>query len=139
MFEFPPGFVFGVATSAYQIEGAVAEDGRGPSIWDTFVDTPGKIVDGTGGQVACDHYHRLPEDLDLIAGLGAGAYRFSIAWPRIQPTGRGAVNRAGVDFYRRLLDGLAERGIAAWATLYHWDLPQALEDEGGWRARDTAL
>ncbi|GAA1768854.1 GH1 family beta-glucosidase [Luedemannella helvata] len=139
MIGLPPGFVWGVATSAYQIEGAVDEDGRGPSIWDTFTAVPGAVADGASGAVACDHYHRWAEDLDLIAGLGAGAYRFSIAWPRVQPTGRGPANAKGLDFYKRLLDGMAERGIDAWATLYHWDLPQALEDEGGWRARDTAL
>jgi beta-glucosidase len=136
--SFPPGFVWGVATAAYQIEGAVTEDGRGPSIWDTFSHTPGRVALGETGDVACDHYHRWPEDLDLIRALGAGAYRFSIAWPRIQPAGSGPVEQRGLDFYRRLLDGMRERGITPFITLYHWDLPQALEDEGGWRQRDTA-
>jgi beta-glucosidase len=131
-------FVWGVATSSYQIEGAVAEDGRGPSIWDTFSHTPGRVQDDDNGDVACDHYHRWAEDLDLIAGLGARAYRFSVAWPRVQPTGAGAVEQRGVDFYRRLLDGMRGRGITPFVTLYHWDLPQALEDAGGWRSRDTA-
>ncbi|MCC2594128.1 beta-glucosidase [Tessaracoccus sp. OS52] len=136
--EFPPGFVFGSATASYQVEGAAAEDGRGPSIWDTFSHTPGKVWNGDTGDVACDHYHRLDEDLDLMAELGLNAYRFSIAWPRIQPTGRGPANLVGLDFYQRLTDGLLARGIAPVATLYHWDLPQALEDEGGWTARSTA-
>jgi beta-glucosidase len=135
---FPPEFVWGVATAAYQIEGAVDADGRGRSIWDTFSHTPGATHNGDNGDVACDHYHRSAEDLDLIASLGAGAYRFSIAWPRIQPDGRGAVNQAGVDFYRRLVDGLRVRGISPTATLYHWDLPQTLQDGGGWVSRDTA-
>jgi beta-glucosidase len=135
---FPEGFLWGVATSAYQIEGAVAADGRGPSIWDTFSHTPGAIFHGDTGDVAADHYHRLQEDLDLIARLGIPGYRFSIAWPRVQPDGVGAINRRGVDFYRRLLDGLREREIEPMVTLYHWDLPQALDDEGGWLNRDTA-
>jgi beta-galactosidase len=130
--------VWGVATSAYQIEGAVAEDGRGPSIWDTFCRTPGRVAKGETGDVACDHYHRWPEDLDLIADLGVDAYRLSIAWPRIRPTGSGPVEQRGLDFYRRLLDGLRSRNITPYVTLYHWDLPQALEDAGGWRVRDTA-
>ncbi len=137
--EFPEGFVFGSATASYQIEGAVTEDGRGPSIWDTFSHTPGRVVGGDTGDVADDHYHRLDGDLDLMAGLGLDAYRFSIAWPRIVPTGSGQVNRRGIDFYARLVDGLLDRGIAPIATLYHWDLPQPLEDAGGWPARDTAL
>ena len=136
---FPPGFRFGVSTASYQIEGAVAEDGRGPSIWDTFAHTPGRILNGDTGDVACDHYHRWAEDLDLIAGLGARAYRFSVAWPRIQPTGAGPANTAGLDFYDRLVDGLAERGIDPVLTLFHWDLPQALQDQGGWANRDTAM
>jgi beta-glucosidase len=136
--EFPPGFLIGSATAAYQIEGAVTADGRGPSIWDTFSATPGKIVGGDTGAVADDHYHRLDEDLDLMAELGLEAYRFSIAWPRIQPLGSGAVNEAGLDFYGRLVDGLIARGIRPIATLYHWDLPQALEDVGGWTNRETA-
>ena len=130
--------MWGVATSAYQIEGAVAEDGRGPSIWDTFCRTPGRVAKGETGDVACDHYHRWPEDLDLIADLGVDAYRLSIAWPRIRPTGSGPVEQRGLDFYRRLLDGLRSRNITPYVTLYHWDLPQALEDAGGWRVRDTA-
>jgi beta-glucosidase len=135
---FPPDFTFGAATAAYQVEGAFAEGGRGPSIWDTFSRTPGKIWNGDTGDVACDHYHRVEADLDLMAALGLDAYRFSIAWPRIQPSGKGAVNRAGLDFYSRLIDGLLERGIRPVATLYHWDLPQALEDAGGWPVRATA-
>lgn len=136
--KFPPGFVWGVATSAYQIEGAANEDGRGPSIWDTFSHTPGTTFQGHTGDVACDHYHRYPQDIELIAGLGVNAYRFSIAWPRVQPAGKGAWNQKGLDFYDRLVDGLLAKGIAPHATLYHWDLPQALQDEGGWGVRDTA-
>jgi beta-glucosidase len=135
---FPAGFQWGVSTAAYQIEGATAEDGRGVSVWDTFCREPGRVRNGDTGDVACDHYHRWAEDLDLIAGLGAGAYRFSIAWPRVRPTGTGAVNARGLDFYDRLVDGLGERGVAAVPTLYHWDLPQPLEDAGGWLNRDTA-
>ncbi|PPF87874.1 beta-glucosidase [Subtercola sp. Z020] len=135
---FPPAFTFGSATASYQIEGAFDEDGRGPSIWDTFSKTPGKVFNGDTGDVADDHYHRLDEDLDLMASLNLQAYRFSIAWPRIQPTGRGPANQAGLDFYGRLIDGLLARGITPVATLYHWDLPQALEDEGGWMSRATA-
>lgn len=137
--RFPEGFVWGSATASYQIEGAVGEDGRGPSIWDTFSHTPGKVANGETGDVAVDHYHRWEADLDLMAELGLHAYRFSIAWPRIIPTGRGAVNEAGLAFYERLVDGLLARGITPVATLYHWDLPQALEDAGGWPARATAL
>ena len=133
---FPADFVWGVATSAYQIEGAVAEDGRGESIWDTFCRTPGKVANGDTGAVACDHYHRWESDLDLIASLGVNAYRFSIAWPRIVPEGRGRIEPRGLDFYDRLVDGMLDRGLAPYATLYHWDLPQALEDEGGWTNRD---
>src|SRR5947209_2306473 len=136
--EFPESFVFGSATASYQIEGAVAEDGRRPSIWDTYSHTPGRTVNGDTGDVADDHYHRLESDLDLMADLGLQAYRFSVAWPRIVPEGRGATNRAGLDFYSRLVDGLLARGIAPVATLYHWDLPQPLEDEGGWTVRSTA-
>lgn len=135
--KFPSGFVWGVATSAYQIEGAANEDGRGKSIWDTFSHTPGNTFQGHTGDVACDHYHRYPQDIELIAGLGVDAYRFSIAWPRVQPAGKGAWNQKGLDFYDRLVDGLLAKGIAPHATLYHWDLPQALQDEGGWGARDT--
>lgn len=134
----PEGFRFGVATAAYQIEGAVREDGRGESIWDRFCHTEGHVARGETGDVACDHYHRWAEDLDLIAALNVESYRFSIAWPRIQPAGRGAVNPAGLDFYRRLVEGMLERGIEPIATLYHWDLPQALQDAGGWAQRDTA-
>jgi beta-glucosidase len=136
--QFPDGFVFGSATASYQIEGGVNEDGRGASIWDTFSHTPGKIVNGDTGDVADDHYHRVEEDLDLMKSLGLHAYRFSIAWPRIQPTGRGPANQAGLDFYSNLVDGLIARGITPVATLYHWDLPQTLEDEGGWTNRATA-
>jgi beta-glucosidase len=133
-----PGFAFGVATAAYQIEGGAQEGGRGPSIWDTFSHTPGKTVGGATGDVACDHYHRWREDVDLIARLGVDAYRFSIAWPRVQPQGQGAWNDTGIGFYDRLVDRLLERGVQPHATLYHWDLPQALQDLGGWGARDTA-
>ena len=133
----PPGFRFGASTASYQIEGAAAEDGKGPSIWDTFSHQPGTIADGSNGDVACDHYHRLDEDLDLMARLGLGGYRFSISWPRVQPEGSGQANSKGLDFYERLVDGLLARGIQPMATLYHWDLPQALEDEGGWLNRDT--
>jgi beta-glucosidase len=136
--EFAPGFVIGSATASYQIEGAVNEDGRGPSIWDTFSHTPGRTVNGDTGDVADDHYHRLDSDLDLMKELGLDAYRFSIAWPRIQPLGSGAWNAKGLEFYGRLVDGLLARGIQPIATLYHWDLPQALEDKGGWVDRDTA-
>jgi beta-glucosidase len=129
---------FGVATASYQIEGASTADGRGPSIWDTFTARPGTIVDGSDGSVACASYERLDEDLELIAGLGVGHYRFSIAWPRVQPTGSGAVEARGLGYYDRLVDGLLERGVAPLATLYHWDLPQPLEDAGGWPERATA-
>ncbi|MEQ6902194.1 GH1 family beta-glucosidase [Nocardioides sp. YIM 152588] len=133
----PADFRFGTSTAAYQIEGAVDEDGRGPSIWDTFCAEPGRIADGSSGAVACDHYHRTEEDVALMARLGTGGYRFSIAWPRIQPTGRGPVNAAGLDFYDRLVDQLLEADQQPMVTLYHWDLPQALEDDGGWLNRDT--
>jgi beta-glucosidase len=135
---FPDGFLWGAATSAYQIEGGAQSDGRGPSVWDTFSHTPGKVRGGDTGDIACDFYHRSEEDLDLMAGLGLGAFRFSISWSRIQPTGQGAVNKPGLDFYRSLVDGLLSRGIAPAITLYHWDLPQALEDSGGWANRDIA-
>lgn len=135
---FPPDFVFGSATASYQIEGAATEDGRGPSIWDTFSHTPGRTRGGDTGDVADDHYHHVTEDLDLMKSYGLDAYRFSIAWPRIQPTGSGPVNHAGIDFYDRLIDGLLERGISPTVTLYHWDLPQPLEDAGGWPNRETA-
>ncbi len=136
---FPPTFKFGVATSAYQIEGATDVDGRGESIWDRFCAMPGRVLGGDSGAVACDHYHRWERDLDLIAELGLDTYRFSIAWPRIVPDGRGRVNQPGLDFYRRLAEGALARGITPVATLYHWDLPQPLEDAGGWANRDTAL
>jgi beta-glucosidase len=136
--RFPPGFLWGAATSAYQVEGAAREDARGESIWDRFSHTPGHVRNGDTGDVAADHYHRYRDDVALIAELGLGAYRFSVAWPRVLPEGRGAVNEAGLDFYDRLVDALAERGIAPFVTLYHWDLPQALEDAGGWPVRETA-
>ncbi|GIF04212.1 GH1 family beta-glucosidase [Actinoplanes siamensis] len=134
----PAGFVWGAATAAYQIEGAVAEDGRGDSIWDTFCRRPGAVADGASGAVACDSYHRWRDDLRLLDSLGVDAYRFSVAWPRVMPAGSGPVNRRGLDYYDRLVDGLCERGIRPFVTLYHWDLPQAMEDAGGWRSRDTA-
>ncbi|BDZ45722.1 GH1 family beta-glucosidase [Naasia aerilata] len=136
--RFPEGFLFGSATASYQIEGAAQEDGRRPSIWDTFARTPGKVLGGDTGDIADDHYHRWAEDLDIVRDLGLDAYRFSIAWPRIQPTGSGEANQAGLDFYSRLVDGMLERGITPIATLYHWDLPQPLEDAGGWPERETA-
>ncbi|WP_432987236.1 GH1 family beta-glucosidase [Dactylosporangium sp. CA-233914] len=135
---FPPGFLWGAATASYQIEGAAAEDGRTPSIWDTFSHTPGRTKGGDTGDEACDHYHRYREDVALMTDLGLGSYRFSIAWPRVQPGGRGSMNDKGLDFYQRLVDELLEQGITPWVTLYHWDLPQELEDAGGWPARDTA-
>ncbi len=135
---FPSDFLWGVATSAYQIEGAVDADGRGESIWDRFCARPGAIVDGSSGAGACDHYHRYREDVALMSWLGVGAYRFSIAWPRVMPDGRGAVNERGLDFYDRLVDELLAQSVAPVATLYHWDLPQRLEDAGGWPARGTA-
>jgi beta-glucosidase len=136
---FPADFQWGVATSAYQIEGAARTGGRGPSIWDTFSHIPGKVLGGDTGDIACDHYNRLESDLDMIVALGVDAYRFSIAWPRVQPLGRGAWNEEGLAFYDRLVDGLITRGIAPHVTLYHWDLPQALQNEGGWESRETAL
>jgi beta-glucosidase len=136
--EFPEGFVWGAATAAYQIEGAATADGRGPSVWDTFSRTPGNIRGGDTGAIACDSYHRYREDVALLACLGLSSYRFSISWPRVQPGGRGAVNQQGLDYYRALLDELGEHGISASATLYHWDLPQELQDEGGWAVRGTA-
>ncbi|MDP9842317.1 GH1 family beta-glucosidase [Streptosporangium lutulentum] len=135
---FGPDFTWGVATAAYQIEGAAQEDGRLPSIWDTFSHIPGSIDNGDTGDVACDHYHRWPEDLGLLGKLGVDAYRFSVAWPRVIPTGSGPVNPKGLAFYDRLVDGLLEAGIRPFVTLYHWDLPQALQDLGGWPERDTA-
>ncbi|HYG89569.1 MAG TPA: GH1 family beta-glucosidase [Azospirillum sp.] len=135
---FPAGFLWGTSTSSYQIEGAAAEDGRGPSIWDTFCRMKGRVDNGDTGDVACDHYHRYADDVALMRDLGVGAYRFSIAWPRLLPRGRGAVNGKGLDFYDRLIDSLLEAGIEPWACLYHWDLPQALQDLGGWTSRDCA-
>ncbi|MFB3739387.1 MAG: glycoside hydrolase family 1 protein, partial [Candidatus Velamenicoccus archaeovorus] len=135
---FPPAFLWGVATSAYQVEGAVDEDGRGVSIWDTFCRMPGKVRGGDTGDVACDQYHRFEEDVALLADLGVRAYRFSIAWPRIQPEGTGPADPRGLDHYRRLVEALRARGIEPVVTLYHWDLPQALEDAGGWPSRETA-
>ena len=137
-FTFPDDFIWGAATSAYQIEGAWDEDGKGESIWDRFSHTTGTIEDGSTGDVACDHYHRWPEDIALMKELGLRAYRFSVSWPRILPAGRGKVNQAGLDFYSRLVDGLLEAGIEPFLTLYHWDLPQSLQDEGGWAVRSTA-
>ncbi|MEU7755046.1 GH1 family beta-glucosidase [Micromonospora sp. NPDC049101] len=136
--RFPANFGWGAATSAYQIEGAAKEDGRGESVWDTFSRVPGSTRNGDTGDVAADHYHRYTEDLDLMRDLGLRSYRFSISWPRIQPDGTGAPNQRGLDFYRRLIDGLHDRGITPMATLFHWDLPQALQDSGGWESRDTA-
>ena len=135
--RFPADFCWGVATSAFQIEGAAAADGKGASIWDHFCRLAGAIKDGSNGDIACDHYHRLESDLDLIASLGVDAYRFSVSWPRVQPLGAGAWNPAGLDFYERLVDGLLARGIQPWLTLNHWDLPQALQEQGGWAARAT--
>jgi beta-glucosidase len=135
--HFPPGFVWGVATSSFQIEGAPAEDGKGPSIWDEFCRVPQAIADASNGDVACDHYHRLTEDLDLIASLRVDAYRFSVSWPRVRPGGSGAWNEKGLNFYERLVDGLLERGIKPYLTLNHWDLPAELQTKGGWGHRDT--
>ena len=134
----PANFVWGVATSAYQIEGATAEDGRLPSIWDTFSHTAGKVAGGATGDVACDHYHRWRDDIAMMKALGVDAYRFSIAWPRVVPAGDGPVNPAGIGFYDRLVDALLQAGITPYPTLYHWDLPQVLQDRGGWTARETA-
>jgi beta-glucosidase len=135
---FPNSFVWGAATSAYQIEGAVSADGRGRSIWDTFVDTPGRVLDASTGETATESYHRVDEDVALLSRLGLGAYRFSVAWPRVLPQGRGNPNQAGLDYYQRLVDALLAAGIDPWITLYHWDLPQPLETAGGWPLRDTA-
>ncbi len=132
-----PGFIWGAATASYQIEGAVHEDGRGESIWDRFSHTPGKTANGDTGDIACDHYHRTAQDIRIMGELGLAAYRFSIAWPRILPEGTGAVNKRGLDFYDRLVDQLLAAGITPFVTLYHWDLPQALQDQGGWANRDT--
>jgi len=135
--DFGSDFVWGCATSSYQIEGAAGEGGRVDSIWDTFCRQQGTIRDGSNGDVACDHYHRWPQDLDLARSMGVDAYRFSIAWPRLFVEGSAAANEAGLDFYSRLVDGMLERGLQPWATLYHWDLPQALQDAGGWTNRRT--
>jgi beta-glucosidase len=134
---FPPDFAWGAATAAYQIEGSHHADGRGDSIWDTFSHTPGRVTAGDNGDVAIDHYRRWRDDIGLMADLGVANYRFSVSWPRVQPTGRGPANQVGLDFYRRLVDELLARGVTPWLTLYHWDLPQTLEDAGGWPARDT--
>jgi beta-glucosidase len=134
---FPPGFVWGASTASYQIEGAVDADGRGKSIWDVFCHTPGRIKNGDTGDIACDHYHRWPQDVDLLVSGGFSAYRFSVAWPRILPTGSGAIEPRGLDFYDRLVDALIARGIVPWVCLYHWDLPHALQEQGGWLNRDT--
>ncbi len=136
--RFPGDFLFGVATAAFQIEGATKEDGRKPSIWDAFCNMPGRVYERHNGDIACDHYHRWEDDLDLIKDFGVSAYRFSIAWPRIIPDGTGPINEKGLDFYDRLLDGMKRRGIKAFATLYHWDLPLTLMGNGGWTARSTA-
>ena len=138
-FAFPKGFRWGTATSAYQVEGATTADGRGPSIWDTFAREPGRIRDGSNAEVSVDHYNRYKEDVALMKSLGAQTYRFSIAWPRLFPEGRGKPNAQGLAFYDRLVDELLANGIEPYATLYHWDLPQALQDKGGWERRDTAL
>lgn len=135
---FPNDFLWGTATAAYQVEGAYQADGKGESIWDRFTHTPGTIEDASTGDVACDHYNRWQEDLDLLARLNLNAYRFSIAWTRVLPDGRGQLNKAGLDFYDRLVEGLLARGIQPFVTLYHWDLPQAIQDNGGWANRDTA-
>ncbi|MDP2699319.1 GH1 family beta-glucosidase [Thalassospira sp.] len=134
--HFPKDFRWGVSTSSYQIEGGARDDGRGATIWDTYCDTPGKVANGENGRIACDHYHRWAEDLDLIKNMGAQHYRFSVMWPRVMPDGTGAVNEKGLAFYDRLVDGMLERGIDPWLCLYHWDLPQALQDRGGWANRD---
>ena len=136
---FPADFAWGAATAAYQIEGASAAEGKGESIWDRFARTPGVIADGSTGNVACDHYRLWQDDLNLLASLNLNAYRFSISWPRVFPDGKGAINTAGLDFYDRLVEGLLAHGIAPFATLYHWDLPQALQEKGGWENRDTAM
>ncbi|HJX89049.1 MAG TPA: GH1 family beta-glucosidase [Pyrinomonadaceae bacterium] len=136
--EFPKGFLWGSATASYQVEGAVNEDGRGPSIWDTFSHTPGKVVDNATGDVADDHYHRYKEDVQLMKALGVKSYRFSIAWPRVFPNGDGSPNPEGLDFYNRLVDELLANNIQPFATLYHWDLPQSLQERGGWESRDTS-
>ena len=134
----PRDFTWGVSTSAFQVEGAAREDGRGPSIWDTRCTLPGKVYKGGSGDVSCDHYHRYPEDIAIMQSLGVDAYRFSISWPRVLPAGRGKVNEAWMAFYDRLVDSLRAADFEPWACLYHWDMPQALENLGGWAARDSA-
>jgi len=138
IYSFPENFLWGTATASYQIEGAWNEDGKGESIWDRFAHTPGKIKNGETGDIGCNHYHRWHEDIEIMKNLGLGAYRFSISWPRILPSGRGTVNQIGLDFYNQLVDALLEENILPFVTLYHWDLPQALQDEGGWSSRSTA-
>lgn len=135
-YTFPENFLWGAATASYQIEGAVFEGGRGATVWDVFADTPGKVKNNDSGEVACDHYHRYPEDIGIMKQLGLHAYRFSVAWARILPEGTGAINPAGLDFYDKLVDSLLANGIRPFVTLYHWDLPQVLEDKGGWTNRD---
>jgi beta-glucosidase len=135
--QLPAGFRFGASTAAYQIEGAVDEDGRGPSVWDTFCARPGTVVDGSSGAVACDHYHRYREDVALMRDLGLDGYRLSVAWSRVQPEGSGRMNPKGLAIYDRLVDELLAAGVRPMVTLFHWDLPQALEDKGGWLQRDT--
>jgi beta-glucosidase len=137
LLHFPPTFLWGAATASYQIEGGWEADGKGESIWDRFSHTPGKIVDGASGDVACDHYHRYQEDVALMQQLGLQAYRFSISWPRVLPAGFGRINPAGLDFYDRLVDALLTAGIQPFVTLNHWDLPQALYEKGGWLERDN--
>ena len=134
---FPDGFVWGAATASYQIEGAVREDGRGSSIWDVFSQTPGKVVNGDTGEIACDHYHRWRDDIGLMRDIALPNYRLSLSWPRILPEGTGRIESKGLDFYDRLIEGLLESGIEPWLTLHHWDLPSALYDQGGWVSRDT--
>jgi beta-glucosidase len=138
LYSFPENFTWGAATASYQIEGAWNEDGKGESIWDRFAHTPGKIKNSDSGDIGCNHYHHWREDIEIMKNLGLGAYRFSMSWPRVLPSGRGTVNQAGLDFYSRLVDALLEVGILPFITLYHWDLPQALQDEGGWPSRSTA-
>ena len=137
--RFPEGFLWGTATASYQVEGAWNEDGKGESIWDRFTHTPGKVRGGVTGDVACDQYHRYPQDIALAKRLNQKSYRFSISWPRIQPVGTGAPNMKGIDHYSRLADALLEAGIRPWCTMYHWDLPLALEDRGGWPNREVSI
>ena len=136
-YQFPDGFVWGVATAAAQIEGAARSDGKGESIWDRFAALPGNVKNGDTPEIACDHYHRYEADFDLLSELGVSHYRLSIAWPRVIPDGDGPINTSGLDYYSRLIDALLARGITPWVTLFHWDLPQALEDRGGWLVRGT--